>query len=69
MAGTEAPELSHPTVMAGKFASKYKHGKRYDAYRVNDVLPKSLNCVLGRVSFPLVNALMPRDEMWGCLFC
>lgn len=69
MAGTQSPELSHSIVMAGKFASKYKHGKRYDASRVNDILPKSLNCVLGRVSFALVNALMPRDEMWGCLFC
>lgn len=67
MAGAQAPELSHSAVTAGKFETKYKHGKRYDAPRVNDVFPKQLNCVLGRGSFPLVNALMPRDEMWCCL--
>lgn len=54
MAGTQAPELSYSTVMAGKFETKYKHGKRYDAPRVNDIFPKSLSCVLGRGSFPLV---------------
>lgn len=43
-------ELSHSTVMAGRLETKYKHGKRCEAPRVNDIFAKSLNCVLGRGS-------------------
>lgn len=63
-APAQAPKLSHPAVVAGKFETKYKHRKRYDASRANYIFPKSLNCVLSRDSYPLVNALM-LDEM-GC---
>lgn len=64
-----APEPSHSAVMTGKFETKYKPGKRYDAPGITGIFTKLLNCVICRSSFLLVNALMPRDEMWCCILC